>query len=122
MAKLYEIRAALDKMAAAKPNDGGLGRELAEAVVQLAGLSEHNAEVIAADLDGKSDVLAALSERAWDHAHRHKQNGGYYMSRDTEMEIAAKYFALEVPEEGSCPAEEKPAGEEKKIIRLEDLL
>ena len=122
MERLNEIRTALDKMVAAKPDDGGLGRELAEAVAHLAGMSEHNAEVIAADLDGKSDVLEALSKQAWDYARTHQQNGGYYMGIDTKLEIAAKYFAVEAPKEGGQVVQEKPAGAEKKILRLEDLL
>ena len=119
--KLEEIRAALGKMAATEKNDGGLAKELSGVVLGLAESSEHAAEVIAADLDGKEDVLKGLSERAWSFAREHKQNNSYYMSGETAMKLAAEYFALPVPETEKAPAA-APEKAEKKILSLEDLL
>lgn len=61
---LQKIQAALNKMILPEERDGGLSAELAGVVLGLAAISRHNAEVIAADLDGKSDVLKELSKKS----------------------------------------------------------
>ena len=124
---LQKIQAALNKMILPEERDGGLSAELAGVVRKLAAISGHNAEVIAADLDGKSDVLKALSEKAWDYARQHKKENGYSMGESVALKLAAEYFAVPVEAaadaEGPAPETEKaPAAPEKKIFRLEDLL
>ena len=68
---LQKIQDALNRMILPEDSDGGLSAELAGVVRKLAAISGHNAEAIAADLDGKSDVLKVLSEKAWDYAILH---------------------------------------------------
>lgn len=125
--KLQKIQAALNKMILPEERDGGLSAELAGVVRKLAAISGHNAEVIAADLDGKSDVLKVLSEKAWDYARQHKKGNGYSMGEGVALKLAAEYFAVPVEAaadaEGTAPETEKAqAAPEKKIFRLEDLL
>ena len=103
--------------------DGGLSAELAGVVRKLAAISGHNAEVIAADLDGKSDVLKALSEKAWDYAKQHQKGNGYSMGESVALKLAAEYFAVPVEAaaaEGAAPEKTERAGQ--KILQLEDLL
>lgn len=124
---LQRIQAALNKMILPEERDGGLSAELAGVVRKLAAISGHNAEVIAADLDGKSDVLKALSKKAWDYAMQHKKGSSYSMGSSVALKLVAEYFAVPVEtaaaEEGTAPETEKaPAAPEKKIFRLEDLL
>lgn len=124
---LQKIQAALNKMILPEDSDGGLSAELAGVVRKLAAISEHNAEVIATDLDGKSDVLKALSEKAWDYARKHKKGNGYSMGESVALKLVAEYFAVPAEaaaaEEGAAPETEKAsAAPEKKIFRLEDLL
>lgn len=118
--KMNAINTALNKMILPEERDGGLSAELAGVVRKLAAISGHNAEVIAADLDGKSDVLKALSEKAWDYAKQHRKENGYSMSEKTAMQIAAEYFAL--PIEGAVQNAAPAPKPEKKILSLEDLL
>lgn len=118
--KMNAINTALNKMILPEESDGGLSAELAGVVRKLAAISGHNAEVIAADLDGKNDVLEALSKKAWDYAREHKKNDGYSMSEKTAMQITAEYFAL--PIEGAVQGTEPAPKPEKKILSLEDLL
>lgn len=118
--KMNAINTALEQMILPEEEDGGLSGELAGVVKKLAAVSEHNAEVIAADLDGKSDVLKALSKKAWDYAREHKKNNGYSMSEKTTMQIAAEYFAL--PIEAAAQSAAPVPKPEKKILSLEDLL
>lgn len=129
---LQRIQAALNKMILPEERDGGLSAELAGVVRKLAAISGHNAEVIAADLDGKSDVLKALSKKAWDYAMQHKKGSsysmgsGYSMGSSVALKLVAEYFAVPVEAaaaEGDAPETDKaPAAPEKKIFRLEDLL
>lgn len=124
---LQKIQAALNKMILPEERDGGLSAELAGVVRKLAAISGHNAEVIAADLDGKSDVLKVLSKKAWDYARQHKKGNGYSMGEGVALKLAAEYFAVPLEAaadaEGTAPETEKaPAAPEKKIFRLEDLL
>lgn len=123
--KMNAINTALNKMILPEERDGGLSAELAGVVRKLAAISGHNAEVIAADLDGKSDVLKALSEKAWDYARKHKKGNGYSMGGSVALKLAAEYFAVpvEAAAEGAAPKTEKATETpEKKIFRLEDLL
>ena len=120
---LQKIQAALNKMILPEERDGGLSEELAGVVRKLAAISGHNAEVIAADLDGKSDVLKVLSEKAWDYARQHQKNNGYSMGESVALKLAAEYFAVPVEAaaaEGAAPEKAEQPG--KKILRLEDLL
>lgn len=119
---LQKIQAALNKMILPEDSDGGLSAELAGVVRKLAAISEHNAEVIATDLDGKSDVLKALSEKAWDYAKQHRKGNGYSMGESVALKLAAEYFAVpvEAAAEGTAPEKTERAGQ--KILRLEDLL
>lgn len=123
---LQRIQAALNKMILPEERDGGLSAELAGVVLGLAAISRHNAEVIAADLDGKGDVLKALSEKAWDYAKQHKKGNGYSMGSGVALKLVAEYFAVPAEAaaaEGDAPETDKaPAAPEKKIFRLEDLL
>ncbi len=124
---LQRIQAALNKMILPEERDGGLSAELAGVVLGLAAISGHNAEVIAADLDSKSDVLKVLSKKAWDYAMQHKKGNGYSMGSSVARKLVAEYFAVPAEaaaaEEGAAPETEKaPAAPEKKIFRLEDLL
>lgn len=120
---LQKIQAALNKMILPEERDGGLSAELAGVVLGLAAISGHNAEVIAADLDGKSDVLKAMSEKAWDYARKNKKGNGYSMGESVARKLAAEYFAVQVEAaavEGAAPEKTERAGQ--KILRLEDLL
>ena len=122
--KMNAINTALNRMILPEDSDGGLSAELAGVVRKLAAISGHNAEVIAADLDGKSDVLKVLSEKAWDYARQHKKGNGYSMGEGVALKLAAEYFA--VPLEAAAAAEgtapEKAEQPGQKILRLEDLL
>lgn len=130
--KMNAINTALNKMILPEERDGGLSAELAGVVRKLAAISGHNAEVIAADLDGKSDVLKVLSKKAWDYAMQHKKGNnysmgsGYSMGESVALKLAAEYFAVPVEAadaEGAMQETEKaPAAPEKKIFRLEDLI
>lgn len=120
---LQRIQAALNKMILPEERDGGLSAELAGVVLGLAAISGHNAEVIAADLDSKSDVLKVLSKKAWDYAMQHKKGNGYSMGESVALKLAAEYFAVPVEAaaaEGTTPEKTERAGQ--KILRLEDLL
>lgn len=121
---LQKIQAALNKMILPEERDGGLSAELAGVVLGLAAISRHNAEVIAADLDGKSDVLKELSKKAWDHARQHKKGSGYSMGESVALKLVAEYFAVPVEAaaaaEGTAPEKAEQPGQ--KILRLEDLL
>ena len=128
--KMNAINTALNRMILPEDSDGGLSAELAGVVRKLAATSGHNAEVIAADLDGKSDVLKALSEKAWDYARQHKKGNnysmgsGYSMGESVAMKLVAEYFAVPVEAaaaaEGTAPEKAEQPGQ--KILRLEDLL
>lgn len=120
---LQRIQAALNKMILPEERDGGLSAELAGVVRKLAAISEHNAEVIATDLDGKNNVLKVLSEKAWDYARQHKKGNGYSMGGGVALKLVAEYFAVQVEAvavEGAMPEKTGRAGQ--KILRLEDLL
>lgn len=123
--KMNAINTALNRMILPVERDGGLSAELAGVVRKLAAISGHNAEVIAADLDGKSDVLKALSEKAWDYAKQHKKENGYSMGESIALKLAAEYFAVPVEAaaaEGTTPEKaeraEKLAAVMKKILRI----